>query len=191
MNRHAALLVGSMVLWAGTGCAHVGTAEKVATTGLVHLTQYEEQIARKIRAESDYYDQVLNNATLRVNELWSNEQPFKLEQDSKRFAAAAARSKAEDIGPRLRTFVEETLKSWAARDDQYVALVSEVTTTLLNNEKSLEMEKTRIAELRNKLQTLAQAASDKELLQLAISFARETKDKFSELSEKAAAQPSK
>ena len=55
------------------------------------------------------------------------------------------------------------------------------------------MEQAKIAQLRNKLMTLSEAASDKEMLKLAIGFARETNEKLGELSKdaKPSTEPSK
>jgi len=53
----------------------------------------------------------------------------------------------------------------------------------------LELEQVKIGQLRNKLEVLSQAASDQEMLKLAIGFVKETRERFEELSKPDAKAP--
>jgi len=187
--RAGTLIVVGVVALAVGGCGHVGTAEKAAATALVQLTKYEAEVGNKIRTETEYYDSVMDAAATRINDLWSNEQPFKLEQEAKTFALANLRTQADDVGAKLAAFVESVVDRWAGRDAQYGAVMAETTTVLTQSRKVLELEKAKIGQLRNKLEALSQAASDQEMLKLAIGFVKETRDRFEELSDQSAKAP--
>jgi len=172
-----AVLGGSLLL---AGCA-TSTAEKTAATALSHLATYERDVHAKVRAESDYYEEVMTNAASRITDLWKSQQPASLEEELRRFAADNVDETAVGVGPRLPPFLETTLRSWADRDREYEALLAETLKTLADNRRKLEVEQAKISELRNKLQPLSEVASDKEMLKILIGFARETKAKLDEL----------
>jgi hypothetical protein len=167
------------------GCAHTSTAEKAASTALTQLSIYDRDVNAKIRAESDYYEQVMTAAQLRINELWENEQPFRFEQEGKSFAMSNLGISSAAAETKLPGLVTSFITSWARRDSEYVALLASTVKTLNESRRKLEVEQAKIAQLRNKLMTLSEAASDKEMLKLAIGFARETNEKLSELSKDA------
>ena len=171
------VLGGSLLL---AGCA-TSTAEKTAATALSHLATYERDVHAKVRAESDYYEEVMTNAASRITDLWKSRQPASLEEELRRFAADNVDETAVGVGPRLPPFLETTLRSWADRDREYEALLAETLKTLADNRRKLEVEQAKISELRNKLQPLSEVASDKEMLKILIGFARETKAKLDEL----------
>jgi hypothetical protein len=171
------VLGGSLLL---AGCA-TSTAEKTAATALSHLATYERDVHAKVRAESDYYEEVMTNAASRITDLWKSRQPASLEEELRRFAADNVDETAVGVGPRLPPFLETTLRSWADRDREYEALLAETLKTLAANRRKLEVEQAKISELRNKLQPLSEVASDKEMLKILIGFARETKAKLDEL----------
>ena len=171
------VLGGSLLL---AGCA-TSTAEKTAATALSHLATYERDVHAKVRAESDYYEEVMTNAASRITDLWKSQQPASLEEELRRFAADNVDETAVGVGPRLPPFLETTLRSWADRDREYEALLAETLKTLADNRRKLEVEQAKISELRNKLQPLSEVASDKEMLKILIGFARETKAKLDEL----------
>jgi len=172
-----AVLGGSLLL---AGCA-TSTAEKTAATALSHLATYERDVHAKVRAESDYYEEVMTNAASRITDLWKSRQPASLEEELRRFAADNVDETAVGVSPRLPPFLETTLRSWADRDREYEALLAETLKTLADNRRKLEVEQAKISELRNKLQPLSEVASDKEMLKILIGFARETKAKLDEL----------
>lgn len=184
-----AVLGGVLLL---SGCA-TSTAEKTASSALGHLATYERDVHAKARVESDYYEEVMANASSRVADLWKSRQPASLEEDLRRLAADNAGKTADDIGPRLAPFLEAVVRAWAERDRQYETLLADTRKTLADNRRQLEVEQAKIAELRNKRQPLSEVASDKEMLKILIGFARETKAKLDELSAdgKAAAAPDK
>jgi len=171
-------VLGSSLLLAG--CA-TSTAEKTAATALSHLATYERDVHAKVRAESDYYEEVMTNAASRITDLWKSQQPASLEEELRRFAADNVDETAVGVGPRLPPFLETTLRSWADRDREYETLLAETLKTLADNRRKLEVEQAKISELRNKLQPLSEVASDKEMLKILIGFARETKAKLDEL----------
>ena len=171
------VLGGSLLL---AGCA-TSTAEKTAATALSHLATYERDVHAKVRAESDYYEEVMTNAASRITDLWKSRQPASLEEELRRFAADNVDETAVGVSPRLPPFLETTLRSWADRDREYEALLAETLKTLADNRRKLEVEQAKISELRNKLQPLSEVASDKEMLKILIGFARETKAKLDEL----------
>ena len=172
-----AVLGGSLLL---AGCA-TSTAEKTAATALSHLATYERDVHAKVRAESDYYEEVMTNAASRITDLWKSRQPASLEEELRRFAADNVDETAVGVSPRLPPFLETTLRSWADRDREYEALLAETLKTLADNRRKLEVEQAKISELCNKLQPLSEVASDKEMLKILIGFARETKAKLDEL----------
>jgi len=172
-----AVLGGSLLL---AGCA-TSTAEKTAATALSHLATYERDVHSKVRAESDYYEEVKTNAASRITDLWKSRQPASLEEELRRFAADNVDETAVGVSPRLPPFLETTLRSWADRDREYEALLAETLKTLADNRRKLEVEQAKISELCNKLQPLSEVASDKEMLKILIGFARETKAKLDEL----------
>jgi hypothetical protein len=173
-------LGGALLL---AGCA-TSTAEKTAATALSHLATYERDVHAKVRAESDYYEAIMADSTARIIDLWKSRQPAVLTEELRRFAADNLDSSADEIGPRLAPLLESTLREWAERDAEYETLLAETLRTLAANRRKLEVEQAKIAELRNKLQPLSEAASDKEMLKILIGFARETKAKLDELREK-------
>jgi len=181
--RAAACYAG--LAMAVVGCAHTGTAEKAASTALTQLSIYDRDVNAKIRAESDYYEQVMTAAQLRINDLWANEQPFRFAQEGKSFATSNLGISSTAAETKLPGLLTSFITSWARRDAEYVALLGNTIKTLNENRRKLEVEQAKIAQLRNKLMTLSEAASDKEMLKLAIGFARETNEKLGELSKDA------
>jgi hypothetical protein len=182
--------IGASVLgaWAltGAGCA-TSTAEKTAATALSHLATYERDVHAKVRAENDFYESILQDASARIVDLWKSQQPAMLDEQLGRFAADNLDATAEALAPRLPAFVEATRQAWATRDQEYQSLLADTLRTLTDSRRKLEVEQAKIAELRNKLQPLSEVASDREMLKILIGFARETKAKLDEL--KAASPP--
>jgi murein L,D-transpeptidase YcbB/YkuD len=175
------------------GCAHIRTAEKAASVALGQLDIYDRDIGAKIRAESNYYEEVMAAARANTSDLWRNEQPARFEQEAKAFTRANQRFSAEAADAELADLLKAFMTSWARRDAEYAALLGDTVRVLNDNRKKLEVEQARIGQLRGKLMTLSEAASDKEMLKLAIGFVKETKDKLDELSKdsKTASDPSK
>jgi hypothetical protein len=181
----AVVFTGAWLL-AGAGCA-TPTAEKTAATALSQLATYERDVGAKVRAESDFYEGIMRDASLRITDLWQSQQPAWLDEELRAFAADNLDGSAVTLGPRLPAFLEATLKSWAGRDQEYEDLLAETLKTLADNRRKLEVAQAQIAELRNKLQPLSEVASDREMLKILIGFARETKAKLDELN--AASKP--
>ena len=182
--------IGASVLgaWAltGAGCA-TATAEKTVATALSHLATYERDVHAKVRAENDFYESILQDASARIVDLWKSQQPALLDEELGRFAADYLDATAEALAPRLPVFLEATRQAWATRDQEYQSLLADTLRTLTDSRRKLEVEQAKIAELRNKLQPLSEVASDREMLKILIGFARETKAKLDEL--KAASPP--
>lgn len=174
------------------GCAHIQTAEKAASVALSQLDIYDRDIGAKIRAESNYYEAVMTAARANTNDLWRNEQPARFEQEAKAFTQAHQNLSAEAADAQLADLLKTFMTSWARRDADYAALLGDTVQVLNDNRKKLEVEQAKINQLRSKLLTLSEAASDKEMLKLAIGFVKETKDKLDELSKdsKTASDPS-
>jgi len=189
MMRAGTVVVAIVMGWAVGGCGDIRTAEKAAVAALVQLSKYETEVGNKIRAETEYYDGVMEVAAARINDLWSNEQPFRLEQDAKTFTLANQQAQADDVGAKLAAFINGVVDRWARRDAEYEALIAETTSTLTKTRTVLELEKAKVGQLRNKLETLSQSVSDQEMLRLAIGFVKETRDRFEELSNQAAKAP--
>jgi hypothetical protein len=178
-------------LWYGglamavVGCAHTGTAEKAASTALTQLDIYTRDIGAKVRVESDYYEEAMTAARARINDLWENEQPFRFEQEGKSFAANNLSLSPADATAKLPDLFNSFITSWARRDGEYATILADTIKTLNENRRKLEVEQAKIAQLRNKLMTLSEAASDKDMLKLAIGFVRETNERLGELSKDA------
>jgi hypothetical protein len=164
------------------GCAHTQTAEKAASTALSQLDIYDRDIGAKIRGESNYYEEVMTAARANTSDLWRNEQPARFEQEAKAFTRANQNLSPEAADAQLADLLKTSMTSWARRDAEYAALLSETVQVLNDNRQKLEVEQAKISQLRSKLLTLSEAASDKEMLKLAIGFVKETKDKLDELS---------
>ncbi len=180
--------IGAWLL-AAAGCATTTTAEKTAATALSHLAAYERDVHSKVRVESDFYEGIMQDASLRITDLWTSQQPAWLDEELRGFAAQNLDAPASALGPRLPTFLEATLRAWAARDQEYENLLADSLKALADNRRKLEVAQAQIAELRNKLQPLSEVASDLEMLKILIGFARETKAKLDELN--AASKPGK
>lgn len=174
--------IGMAGLISTAGCtATTPTAQKAATAALAQLSTYEIEVQRKIKAENDYYEKAMDAASARVEELWDNEQPFQFEQEAKKFAFSNLKVSAAKMGPKIIKLMEDTRKSWAARDTKYESLLTGTQKTLQDNRKKLEFERGKIKTLRNKLQVLSAARSNKETLALTIAFAKLVKEKYDEL----------
>jgi len=167
------------------GCAHTQTAEKAASMAMSQLDIYDRDIGAKIRAESNYYEEVMAAARANTSDLWRNEQPARFEQEAKAFTRANQNLSAEAADAQLADLLKTFMFSWSRRDADYVALLADTVQVLNDNRKKLEVEQAKISQLRSKLMTLSEAASDKEMLKLAIGFVKETKDKIDELSKDA------
>lgn len=167
------------------GCAHTRTAEKAASMALSQLDIYDRDIGTKIRAESNYYEEVMAAARANTSDLWRNEQPARFEQEAKAFTRANQNLSAEAADAQLADLLKTFMVSWSRRDADYAALLADTVQVLNDNRKKLEVEQAKISQLRSKLMTLSEAASDKEMLKLAIGFVKETKDKIDELSKDA------
>src|SRR5262249_7863055 len=162
------------------GCAHTRTAEKTASTALGQLDVYDRDISRKLRAESDYYEEVMGAARANINDLWKNQQPQRFEAEGRAFARANQGISVDAVDARLADLLQSFMTSWSRRDAEYMALLAETVATLNENRKKLEVEQAKINQLRSKLMTLSEAASDKDMLTLIIGFVKETKDKLDE-----------
>lgn len=167
------------------GCAHTRTAEKAASMAMSQLDIYDRDIGAKIRAESNYYEEVMAAARANTSDLWRNEQPARFEQEAKAFTRANQNLSAEAADAQLADLLKTFIVSWSRRDADYAALLADAVQVLSDNRKKLEVEQAKISQLRSKLMTLSEAASDKEMLKLAIGFVKETKDKIDELSKDA------
>jgi hypothetical protein len=157
------------------------TAEKTATAALAQLVVYETNVIQKIREENDYYTDVMDASAERVIRFWEDEQPFKFDQQARSFALQNAGVAEEQLGPTLVTFMDQSMQSWASRDQQYEDLLVSTQQTLRDNRQKLELELGQARSLRGTLQTLSEARSTKEMLLLTIAFAREVKVKYDEL----------
>lgn len=171
----------SIALFAG--CAATKIAEMAAVTAVNHVSIYEQEVGAKIKAESDYYDNVMNNAASRINRLREDEQPHKLELEAKKFAKQNSGKTADAIAPMIVSLMESSMKSWAKRDADYVQLMAKMQADLEKSQKVLALEKAKIKQLKNKLSALSEARSQKEMLILMVSFAKEVKTKLDELQE--------
>ncbi len=167
------------------GCAHTRTAEKAASTALSQLDVYDRDISRKLRAESDYYEEVMTAGRANITDLWTNQQPQRFETEGRAFAKANQGISVDGADAQLADLLQNFITSWSRRDAEYMALLTETVATLNENRKKLEVEQAKINQLRSKLMTLSEAASDKEMLKLIIGFVKETKDKLDELSKDA------
>jgi hypothetical protein len=170
----------ALVVTAGCGTT---AAEKTAAAALSQLAAYERDVNAKIRAESEFYDGVMANASMRIKGLWQEQQGATLDEDLRVFTSENLDATAEAVGPRLVALLQATLQSWASRDQEYESLLADTLKALADNRRKLEVEQAKIAELRNKLQPLSEVASDREMLKILIGFARETKAKLDELRE--------
>jgi hypothetical protein len=157
------------------------TADKAATAALVQLVAYETDVTQKITAENEYYTSVMDAAAERVLSYWLGDQPFQFERQARAFVVQNKGVAKEQLGPKLVTFMDQSLQSWASRDQTYEALLVRTQQTLGDNRQQLALELGQIRSLRGTLQNLSEARSTKEMLLLAIAFAREVKAKYDEL----------
>jgi hypothetical protein len=160
------------------GCAANATADKAATLALEQLTKYETDVALKIRAENDYYDEVTRNAVARINRLRADEQDSKLAAFGRAFAERNAGAGAESVATSLPDLFDSAIEQWAAREEGYEQLLARSTGTLADSRKRLEMEQAKIRELKTKLQALREPGTTLDMLKLAIAFGKEVKEKF-------------
>ncbi len=182
-KRRYGLACGCVCLMlAAVGCAHTKIAETAASTAISQLEIYDREVGAKIRAENDYYENVMSAAETRINELWTNEQPFRFEQECQAFAKSNVGLSAAAADTKLADLFNTVMNAWARRDADYADLIADTNKVLSENRRKLEMEQAKISQLRNKLMTLSEAASDKEMLKLAIGFVRETKESLDGLS---------
>jgi hypothetical protein len=175
-------ITGAVGLLLFVGCTSTTpTADKTATASLAQLVAYETEVTQKIRAENDYYTDVMDASAKRVLRLWTDEQPFKFEQQAKAFAVQNAGVAEEQLGPKLVAFMDQSIQSWRIRDQGYEELLASTQQTLRDNRQKLALELGQIRSLRGTLQNLSEARSTKEMLLLAIAFAGEVKAKYDEL----------
>ena len=154
----------------------LGDLKKASIAALRQLTTFEVEVQRKIKAENDYYEQVMRVTNKRAEDTWKAEQPWHFEQEVKKFVHANANVDVKKIGPKLITLLDDTKKGWADRDKMYEKLVSDTQTTLRDNRKKLELERSEIKKLRNQLQTLSSAPSNKEMLNFFVTYARQVNE---------------
>ena len=174
------IALASLVL--ATGCsASTPTAQKAATAALVQLTAYEVEIQRKIKAENDFYESALNNASKQAERLWKSEQRFEFLEEAEDFAESNSSLSAPQIGPKLVTLMDAMKTSWETRDMSYETLLIGTQSKLRENRTKLEQERGKIRTLRGRLQVLSAAPTDREMLVLMIAFAKQVKEKYDEL----------
>ncbi|MHC4270027.1 MAG: hypothetical protein ACYSTS_16405 [Planctomycetota bacterium] len=162
-------------------CQTTGTAQRTATSALAQIATYEREVGRKIKTENDYYEGAMDVATQDIVDLWNNEQAFKFEQEAKAFWEANKSTNVNQIGPKLVSHFNSTLKSWAKRDTDYEQLLTETRKTLVDNRKKLTIEMDKIKRLRTKLQALSEPRSNEEMLKLLVAFGRAAKEHYDEL----------
>jgi hypothetical protein len=186
-NRIGTVIVGltaSLIV----GCASSApTAEKAASTALSQLLVYERAVSAKIKAEDDYYERVMDAAAKRIDRLRQDEQPYKLEVESRKFAASNASASASALRSKLVALMDSSMNTWKKRDEGYLRLLDETRSTLAKNRQALTMERARIASLRGKLRVLSEARNMKDMLSLMVAYTREVKGKLDELREDAKA----
>jgi hypothetical protein len=178
--RHVKPLLALVAFLAG-GCAGANTADKASTLALDQIGRYEADVNKKVRAEHDYYDEVVDNAVARINRLREGEQDTKLKALAREFAEAHKSSDAASIAKDLPTFFTAAVTEWAAREGVYELLITKTQTTLSTNRKRLDVEQAKVQELKVKLRALSEPGTTFDMLKLAIAFGKEVKVKYDEL----------
>ncbi len=163
------------------GCSGMHTADKATSLALDQLARYEADVNAKVRVESDYYDQVMENAVKRINRLRESEHDVKLKDLAKAFGERHKGSDAASIKAPLSEFFEAALNDWAGREAEYEKLVTTTQNTLLNNRKKLEVEKEKLGQLKVKLRALGEPQTTVDMLKLMIAFSKEVKVKYDEM----------
>jgi len=177
-----------------SGCAGTSTADKASTLALDQIGRYEVDVNRKVRAENDYYDEVVDNAVKRINRLREGEQDTKLKALAREFAETHKSSDVTSIARDLPLFFTTAITEWAAREGAYEALLTKTQATLSANRKRLDVEQAKVQELKVKLRALSEPGTTFDMLKLAIAFGQEVKVKYDELkadADKAAAAAAK
>lgn len=167
------------------GCASTETAQKAADIALNQLSVYERDVSAKIKAEEDYYERVMDNASIQINRLREMELIIKLTRGAEKFADANKGKSAKQIAPKIPTLVEQSIDRWAEREAAYEKLLSETRETLIKNRKVLAIEREKISSLKTKLRSLTEGQSTADMLKFVIAFSKEVKTKLDELEDDA------
>jgi hypothetical protein len=178
--RQVASALGLVAVLAG-GCAGTDTADKASSLALDQIGRYEVDVNRKVRAENDYYDEVVDNAVKRINRLREGEQDTKLKALAREFAESHRSSDTTAIAKDLPLFLTTAIGDWAAREGAYEVLITKTQVTLSTNRKRLEVEQAKVQELKVKLRALSEPGTTFDMLKLAIAFGQEVKVKYDEL----------
>jgi hypothetical protein len=178
--RQVASALGLVAVLAG-GCAGTDTADKASSLALDQIGRYEVDVNRKVRAENDYYDEVVDNAVKRINRLREGEQDTKLKALAREFAESHRSFDTTAIAKDLPLFLTTAIGDWAAREGAYEVLITKTQVTLSTNRKRLEVEQAKVQELKVKLRALSEPGTTFDMHQLAIAFGQEVKVKYDEL----------
>jgi hypothetical protein len=169
-------LVAGLVIAAAAGCAGTKVADHASSLALDQLGRYEADVNGKVRVESDYYDQVMDDAVRRIARLREDEQDEKLTALVRGFAERHQGSSTIDGA--VADFLETALRAWADRDASYEALLASTQKTLAANRRVLEVEQEKVRQLKTKLRALSEPQTVVDMLKLAVAFSKEVKVKY-------------
>ena len=177
-------LITSAAILICIGCASsTKTAEMIALTAAHHVSAYEQDVGEKIKAENDYYDAIMQYVTKNIKRFRENEQPRELEIEVEEFVQKNNNKNDAEIRQEIFAFLETSLSSWAEREEKYIQLMNEMKYELEKKQQTLAFEKSKISLLKNKLTTLAEARSHKEMLTLMLAYAGQVKSELNSLQE--------
>ncbi len=165
------------------GCSATNMVNMTADTAVNKLSVYELQVGAKIKAENDYYDNVMESATDRINSLRKEKLPYDFKKTTKKFAEENSGKNAVEIASRIVVFIEKSKNEWKEQSDVYSDLMKNTQESLKSNRTNLELENAKIKKLKNKLRALSGARSQREMLQLLVTFARQVKTELDDLQE--------
>jgi hypothetical protein len=179
MQRVSRLIVFFGFLTAG--CSGIHTADKAASLALDQLARYQTDVNVKVRVETDYYDQVMENAVKRINRLRESEHDVKLKALAAAFVERHRGSDANSIEADLPDFFEAAINDWADREAGYEQLMAATHTTLTNNYKKMEAQKEKLQQLKVKLRALGEPQTTADMLRLIVAFSKEVKVEYDEM----------
>lgn len=174
--RAAAAALAAAVLG---GCASGRLMESSARSAADRLTALQAEIQRKINAEDAYYDEVLDNARGDLQRTRESALDQQLEQQARLFLTQPNRPPVS--GPVLATYMQTVVTGWSESETQRQNLLDEVTRELTSGRRQLDANAARVATLRNRLRSLGEARSRKQLAAFVFEFSEQTLASLDEL----------
>lgn len=181
MSRHRAVLIiaALAVPISGIGCAPQTRMERAALTAADQVGALRAELQQKVRAENDYYDRVLEDVGRAIAEARKIRIERQLQNDARAFVTSQGARPLD--GQQLATYMQTSVDRFRTTMDHLDSELAKIEEELARGRQKLIIDTARLAQLRSKLQLLAQARNNGQMARFVLAFVQQTGAELSAL----------